>query len=199
MITGLLLCAVLSAAPATDDAPPEAIQKYLADCESGKSAAIAAQEAAIRGLKETAQPQQLKEAQLRLKQLKESPAALLPLQIPPAKEGIGVFAPASPVDGRGGRSVDVLQVIDEDDAILRVWYAPPPSSADKSAPPEDPTFVDLWAHGIDTSELKANQPARLSQVFQVTGSKTFDTTCGGRSMTLLEPVEVERYRSATKK
>ena len=140
------------------------------------------------------QPQLLKEAQQKLKQLKESPAALLPLAIPPGKLGIGVFTPARPGDGRGGRSVDVLEVVDEDDAILRVWYVPPPSSADKDAPPEDPTFVDLWVHGVDTAGLKANQPARFSQVFQMTGAKTFDTTCGGRSMILLEAVDIEKYR-----
>jgi hypothetical protein len=196
MLSSLLLSAIVAAATTNADAPPEVIQKYLADCRAAKTAAIASQEATISVLEKSSQPQKLKEAQLKLKQLQESPAALLALPVPPGKEGIGVFTPAASGDGRGGRSVDVLEVVDENDAILRVWYAPPPSSTDKDAPPEDPTFVDLWAHGIDTAGLKANQPARLTQVFQVTGTKTFDTTCGGRSMILLEPVDIERFRQA---
>jgi len=196
MLTSLLLSAVVVAAATNADTPPEAIQKYLSECAAAKAAAIESQQATIGVLAKGSQPQLLKEATQKLKQLQESPAALLPLPVPPAKGAIGVFAPATPGDGRGGRSVDVLEVVDEDDAILRVWYAPPPSSADKDAPLEDPTFVDLWVHGVNTAGLKANQPARLSQVFQVTGTKTFDTTCGGRSMILLEPVDIESYRQA---
>jgi hypothetical protein len=196
MLTSLLLSAVVVAATATADAPPEAIQKYLADCAAAKAVAIEAQQAKIGVLKQSSQPQLLKEAEHKLKQLQESPAELLPLTVPPAKGAIGVFTPATIGDGRGGRSVDVLEVVDEDDAILRVWYAPPPSSVDKDTPPEDPTFVDLWVHGVDTSGMKANQPARLTPVFQMTGTKNFDTTCGGRSMILLEPVDIEKYREA---
>lgn len=194
MLTTLMLAAVVVAATANADTPTEAIQKYLADCAAAKAAAIESQQVAIGVLAKSSRPQLLKEAQQKLKELQESPAALLPLTVPPAKESIGVFTPATPGDGRGGRSVDVLEVVDGDDAILRVWYAPPPSSADKDAPPEDPTFVDLWVHGVDTGGMKANQPVRLTQVFQMTGTKNFDTTCGGRSMILLEPVDIEKYR-----
>jgi hypothetical protein len=197
MTTGLLLFAILTTAPADEAAPPAAIQKYLADCEAARTAAIRKLYDAISV--SNANPGKRRAMGAELDRMRKAPADMLPLPLPPGKEGIGIFAPPEPGDGRGGRSVDVLEVVDEDDAILRVWYAPAPSSTDQDAPSEDPTFVDLWVHGIDTAGLKANQPVRLMQVFQVTGTKMFDTTCGGRSMTLLEPVDVEQYRPAKKK
>lgn len=68
----------------------------------------------------------------------------------------------------------------DDDAMLRAWYV---------VSGEDATFVDLWVHGIDTHGLVAGSPANLTQVFRVTGNKSFDTTCGGRSLPALEVVE----------
>jgi hypothetical protein len=197
MKCSLLLCALLTVAPAEPTSPSEGVKKYLAHCERAKVAAIAAQQQVVKTLS-AAKPvdsQKLQAAQAQLKQLQQSPAALSPLPIPPEKDGVGTFAPPTPGDGRGGRSVDVLEVVDVDDAILRVWYAPAPSSTDKDASPEDPAFLDLWVHGLNTADLKAGKPITLPQVFQVTGSKSFDTACGGRSMTLLEPVDVEAFRS----
>jgi len=197
MTCSLLLYALLTVAPAEPASPSEGVKKYLAHCERAKIAAIAAQQQVINTLSaaKPADSQKLQAAQTRLKQLQESPAPLTPLSIPPEKDGVGTFAPPTPGDGRGGRSVDVLEIVDEDDAILRIWYAPAPSSTDKDAPPEDPAFLDLWVHGLNTADLKAGKPVHLPQVFQVTGSKSFNTTCGGRSMTLLEPVDVEAFRS----
>lgn len=197
MTTGLLLAAILLSALADEATPPEAIQKYLAACEAAHSAAVRKLDDAINV--SNANPGKRRAMWAEYDRMRKSPAALLPLPLPPAKDGVGVFEPPKPGDARGGRSVDVLEVVDEDDAILRVWYAPAPSSDDNSAPPEDPTFVDLWVHGVETAALKANQPARLTQVFQVTGTKSFNTTCGGRSMLLLEPVDIEQFRAATKK
>lgn len=108
------------------------------------------------------------------------------LRLPPEKGDSGIFQPADPADVRGGRSVDVLEVIDADDAIVRAWYVP--SAATSIAVANEPTFVDLWIHGIDTSSLSAGAAANLTQTFRVTGSQLFDTTCGKRSLALLEPL-----------
>jgi hypothetical protein len=80
----------------------------------------------------------------------------------------------------GRRRAARARTLAEDNAIVRAWYA-------KAG--EDPSFVDLWIHGIDTRELSAGSPAKLPQVFRVVGNKTFDTTCGGRSLPALEPAE----------
>jgi|GEM_PF-5915487 len=200
----LLLCALITTATAepaakVNSAPSEAVEKYRNQCESAKVASVALQQQVLKTLSDArpADAQKLQAAQKQLKQLQQSPAALIPLTVPPEKDGIGTFAPAVPGDGRGGRSVDVLEVVDEDDAILRVWYIPAPSSTEKDAPPEDPAFLDLWVHGVNTGDFKVGKPIQLPHVFQVTGSKSFNTTCGGRSMTLLEPVVIEALSSQT--
>ena len=194
----LLLAAIAQADPAA-----EAAAKYLQRCEEAKAAAIKAKEAQVKSL--TAEPNptadtkaKLQAAKDELKRLADSPAALLPLALPPEKGAMGIFAPASAQDDRGGKSVDVLEIVDDDDAIVRAWYVPAAAAGADRAAAEEPTFVDLWVHGIDTSALVAKSPAKLPQVFHVTGSKLFDTTCGKRSLPLLEPVEIERYRAGGK-
>ncbi len=82
----------------------------------------------------------------------------------------------------------MLEIIGKKDALIRAWYL----SAATPGAIEDATFVDLWVQGIDTSKLIAGSPAQLHQVFHVTGNKLFDTTCGKRSLPLLEPVESNR-------
>jgi hypothetical protein len=52
--------------------------------------------------------------------------------------------------------------------------------------------------GIKTSGLAAGVPARISQVFHVTGIQLFETTCGRRGLPLLEPIDIERYREPGK-
>jgi predicted GH43/DUF377 family glycosyl hydrolase len=116
--------------------------------------------------------------------------ALPPLSLPPKKGEKGVLP--SPLGGEGARvrgAVLVLEVVGKQDAIIRVWHpaARTPDAAPVAA--SDLTFVDLWVQGIDTSKLITGSPARLHQVFHVTGSKLFDTTCGKRSLPLLEPVD----------
>jgi hypothetical protein len=54
--------------------------------------------------------------------------------------------------------------------------------------------VDLWIHGIDTSRMVPHAPVALLQVFHVTGNKLFDTTCGKRSLPLLEPIDIAIYK-----
>ena len=100
------------------------------------------------------------------------------LRLPPEKGDVGNLA----VDASVGRSVEVLEVVDEDDAIMRAWYA---AGDGKTA--TDVTFVDLWVHGINTKGLTAGMPASLPQVFEVTGNQLIDTTCGKRSFPLLQP------------
>jgi predicted GH43/DUF377 family glycosyl hydrolase len=105
------------------------------------------------------------------------------LRLPPQKGDVGVLAPADP---RIGRAVDVLEVVDEHNAIVRAWYLPADVANNDKASAEDATFVDLWVQGIDTGELSESSPS-LPQVFAVIGNKLFGTDCGGRSLPLLEP------------
>jgi predicted GH43/DUF377 family glycosyl hydrolase len=98
---------------------------------------------------------------------------LAPLRLPPENGDTGVLA----ADSALGRSIEVIELIDEDDAIVRAYYM-----ADG-----DSTFLDLWIHGLDTRELAGPKPARLGQVLRMTGNQLIDTTCGKRSFPLLEP------------
>jgi hypothetical protein len=193
MLGPLLLSLVLSQ-PAPTAAPPAHIQKYLERCEAAKSAAIEATEAEVKRLAADPDPtdeirQILDAARKELQRLKDSPAPHVRLPLPPQKDDVGTFEPADP---RIRYNVDVLEVVDGDDAILRAWYLPPGETD-----PDEATFVDLWVHGIDTSRLKADAPANLPQVFHVTGNEVFDTTCGKRSVPRVEMVEAESYRKGT--
>ena len=116
----------------------------------------------------------------------------LPLAMPPAKDGVGVFLPAVPNDARQGRSVDVLEVVGPRDAIVRAWYVPaaPPDANEVDS---EATFIDLWVQGVDTQKWVAGSPVKLDQVFHVSGNKSFGTACGGRSVPLLEVVDLERF------
>jgi hypothetical protein len=117
-------------------------------------------------------------------------APLPPLPLPPRKGDKGVLPSPLSGEGPGARgSLQVLEVVGKQDAIIRAWYpaAPTPGGAETAA--AELTFVDLWVHGIDTGKLSAGSPAHLPQVFHVTGNKVFDTTCGKRSLPLLELVD----------
>lgn len=177
----MLLLMLSFLAPATD-APPEA-QKYLQRCEAAKTVDIAAKEALLKSLA----GEKLKLASAEVAKLKAAPARLLHLPLPPRKGELGTFAAAEELSG--GKSVVVLEVVNKENAIVRAWYLPPDSKV-----PGEPTFVDVWIQGIDTRALSAGSPAVLTPVFQVTGNKLIDTTCGKRSFPLLEPVEIEKYR-----
>ena len=84
--------------------------------------------------------------------------------------------------------LEVLEIIDGENAIVCAWYLPTALPARERTESDESTFVDLWLGGIDTSELKPGLPAKFDQKFRVTGNKSFSTTCGSRSLPLLEPV-----------
>jgi hypothetical protein len=105
------------------------------------------------------------------------------LPLPPREGDVGTFAPAAAGDGREGRAVDVLEVIDEDDAIIRAWYAVDGDHAGGGA-----SFVDLWLHGVDTSGMTAGSAVELSGLFRVAGTRSIDTACGGRKFLCVSPL-----------
>ena len=186
MLGPLLLSLALSQSAPTA-APPAHIQKYVERCAAAKTAAIAATEAEVKRLAANPNPtdeirHKLDAARKALQRLQGSPAPSVRLPLPPQKDDVGTFEPADP---RIKHNVDVLEVVDGDDAILRTWYLPPGETD-----PDEATFVDLWVHGIDTSDLKPGAPAKLPQVFHVTGNEVFDTTCGKRSVPRVAPIEV---------
>ena len=98
------------------------------------------------------------------------------LRLPPQKDDVGTLA----ADASLGRSVDVLEVIDENNAIIRAWYRDPAAGSEA-------TFLDMWLRGIDTKSFAAGNEIKLSQTLQVTGNQSIDTTCGRRSFWLVEP------------
>lgn len=101
------------------------------------------------------------------------------LSMPPKVGDAGVLA-----GGPGGAWVDVLETVDEDDLIVRVWYVPAAAQPGMETVGEEVTFLDMWMHGLSAGELAKD--ATRGRVFKVTGSKTFGTTCGGRTMLVLE-------------
>ena len=124
-----------------------------------------------------------------LARCQEAMAADVALPLPPQKDDLGIFLPTPAGDARRGRSMDVLEIVDEDEAIVRAWYLP------DSAIGEEPTFVDLWLQKIDTNRLSVDKPAHFPQVFRAIGNKLFDTTCGKRSLPLLEPIDLRPFRA----
>ena len=178
-MTLLLTCTLLFAQSASP--PAELVQKYLHRCEAAKAAEITAKEAALQSLT----GDKLAQASAELAKFKAAHAPFLHLPLPPRKSEQGTFAAAE--ETPGGKSAVVLEVMDKENAIVRAWYLPVESV--------EPTFVDVWIQGIDTSSLTAGSAAKLPHVFHVTGNKLIDTNCGKRSFPLLEPVEVERPRA----
>lgn len=110
------------------------------------------------------------------------------LRLPPQTGDVGVL---SATDPRLRQAVDVLEVIDGQNAIIRAWYLPADLPPREDIGPAHATFVDLWVQGIDTLSLASESPSTLPQEFRVTGNKLFDTDCGRRSLPLLEPVGIE--------
>jgi predicted GH43/DUF377 family glycosyl hydrolase len=108
------------------------------------------------------------------------------LRLPPEKGDKGVLT----TDASLGRSLDLLEVIDDDDAIVRAYYLP--ESVAGGTAPSETSFVDLWVHGVETAKLAEQSPMKLLHTFQVMGTQLIDTTCGKRSFPLLEVVEMEQ-------
>ena len=108
--------------------------------------------------------------------------AVAVLRLPPEKDDKGLLT----TDASRGRSLDLLEVVDDDDCIVRAWYRPA-IMVGAAAPSED-SFVDVWIHGVDTKNLADQSPLKLPQTFQVMGNQLIDTTCGKRSFPLLSVV-----------
>ena len=101
------------------------------------------------------------------------------LAMPPKQGDSGIIA-----GGPNGAWIDVLETIDDDDMIVRVWYVPMAARPGMETVGEEVTFLDMWMHGLSAAELAKDETK--NRVFRVTGTKSFGTTCGGRSMLVLE-------------
>jgi hypothetical protein len=199
-MTPTTLCLWVTVTLGIEGAIPEHLQKYLRRCDEIKTARISAKSREIKALETSARgrtdfARRLEESREELKRLIAEPAPLAPLPLPVEKGTVGVFASG---DRRLGRAVDVLEVVDEDDVIVRAWYWVTSPLPPDPTPAEDATFVDLWIHGIDTNQLQDRLPSP-EQVFHVTGNKVFDTACGKRSLPLLEPLDIAPYRGSQNK
>jgi hypothetical protein len=201
MMQHFLLSAAILCQAAADPAADEAIKRYVQHCEEARSAAIVLKEKEIKALagSDSATAARFRTIQVELQQLKEQPAPLLRMSMPPTRDGVGLLVEDVAGHPNARQTVDVLEVVDDDEAIVRAWYAPSLSSVNAPFASDDPTFVDLWLEGIATSDLAAGMAAKLPQVFQVTGNKLFDTTCGKRSLPLLRPIDISRYRSGNQR
>jgi len=185
---------------------PQRVRSYLQRCEAACEAQVHALDQEIdklaarfdrtQGDESDAARQQLAEARDRFKRLQQEPAPLVPIPLPVKREEVGCLPAASYADPSREHAVDVLEVVDSDDVIVRAWYAVP--AGDEAAAigsDADRTFVDLWIRGVDTTGMAAGSPATLKQVFWVSGDQAFDTDCGKRILPKLEPLDVERFRS----
>ena len=210
-MSGMLIAVMLMAAPGPVEEAVRA-KEYLALCEYARNKLVKECEQLIK-TKEAAgnltsdEAKSLKNARAELEQLKTQPAPLVPLRIPPEKDDVGVFV-SRKVDGRWGRFVDVLEVIDKNSAVIRVWYTPSVPTNKFDADKQDagnqsrgskkPVPVDFWAQGIDTTGMKDHSRADLTQVFRALGNKGLPTDCGTRSLPVLTPIDVDRFRDDAK-
>lgn len=190
MITLTWLAILLLQAPA-DDQPVALAAKYLARCQEAKTAQIQQAESDVKQLKHGGAPaDKLAEAVTRLQRLQTEPASPVALAMPPVKGDVGVLQLLPPRAEGNSQSIEVLEVIDGQQAIVRLWYPPGPDDA-----PSDRTFVDVWVAGVEAREWEAGKLATLGQVFHCVGSQNFSTTCGGRSVPRLDVLDVERFRA----
>lgn len=208
---GMLIAVMLMAAPGPVEEAVRA-KEYLALCEDARNKLVMECEQLIKA-KEAAgnlssdETKSLKKARVELEQLKTQPAPFVPLRIPPEEDDIGVFV-SRKVDGRWGRFVDVLEVIDAHSAVIRVWYTPgvpknkveadKQAAGNQSKAAKDPVPLDFWAQGIDTTGMNDHSQAELPQVFHSQGNKGLPTDCGTRSLPVLTPIDVERFRGTGK-
>ena len=206
MITVLLIATATLLQPPAAAAPlavkvPERVRAYLERCESYRTAELKSLTERIDAL--SAQNDASDEAKQRLATLRKwievlriEPAPLVPLALPTKRDDVGVLPTASYADPAREHTVDVLKVVDNDDVIVRAWYAVPAGDEATALEPDaERTFVDLWIRGVDTTGMTAGSPATLEQVFWVSGEQAFDTDCGKRILPKLEPLDVERFRS----
>lgn len=112
-----------------------------------------------------------------------------PLALPPKKGDIGKLRSQAASARRQGPEVDVLEVIDPQNAIVRAWYTLDADAAADQTGDKRVTFVDVWVHGVDTHDWPAGGSVHLDQTFRATGNHTFSTDCGGRSVPRLEAVD----------
>jgi hypothetical protein len=211
MNTALVIAtAVLLQPPNAGQAPavkvPQRVQAYLDRCEAARAAELKSLTERIDA--HVAQNDASDEAKQRLATLRKwiellrvEPAPLLPIPLPTKRDEVGCLPAASYADPSREHSVDVLEVVDGDDVIVRAWYTVPDgdraqdAAAAANQTKAQRTFVDLWIRGVDTNGMMAGDPATLGQVFWVSGDQAFDTDCGKRILPKLEPLEVERFRS----
>lgn len=104
-----------------------------------------------------------------------------PLRMPPVKDDQGwlVNDPAS------GRSLDLLERIDDTNAIVRLWYIPAGGQT------SDATFLDVWLRGVPIHATAGQAPLKLPQLVAVVGNQVINTTCGSRSFLVLEASQSE--------
>lgn len=206
----LIVAAVLLQPPNAGQAPavkvPQRVQAYLERCEAARAAQLQTlrqeiDELAARGDDSNEAKQQLAALRRLFELMRIEITPLLPLGLPTKRDDVGCLPAASYADPAREHSVDVLEVVDGDDVIVRAWYTisdgdrAQDSASAASQLKAERTFVDLWIRGVDTSDMTAGSPTTLGQVFWVSGDQAFDTDCGKRILPRLEPLQVERFRS----
>lgn len=190
-----LLSAALSAAAA--DVPADKLARFHAACEEAQARRIAVLEAELAALREAPRPDEAQRkkiaaAERELAAVRARGAGPVAMPMPPQPGDIGAISagavgpdavrPAAPT------AVRILEIIDEDDAIVRLKYNVAVSADD--AADFEPTFVDVWLHGPATGDWSADDEVEVPGVFTISGNRSFETTCGGRSVLLLEPVDL---------
>jgi len=112
-----------------------------------------------------------------------------PLVLPPRKGEVGMLQSLAASPQHQGPAVDVLEVIDPQNAIVRAWYELDGDVSTDQTGDNRVTFVDVWVHGVDTHDWPAGGSVLLDQTFRAAGNHTFPTDCGGRSVPRLEAID----------
>lgn len=207
----LFACSVLLILGADDADRRPHVEKYLRRCADAKRAALANARAELdrlnaKNTQHRVAREKLVEAQAALREIEQT-TLLLPMPMPPRQNEVGripAIATAAHRQANGpdavdvdvGR-VDVLEIIDGDNAIVRAWYLPTNHPPRERTDASEPTFADIWLRGVDTGDMKVGRPLAVAQVFFAAGNQTFGTTCGQRSLPLLEAIDIDAFRPPT--
>jgi hypothetical protein len=189
----ILLC--IAAMIGAEDSPPAKIGSFLEAAEKARVERIKFLEQRIQEVGRTRivgqSPAQrrvaVQKARAEFDAAKKSKDLVVPrLDYPPKVGMIGRLS---------GTTCGVDQVIDEDEMIVTAsWAQKTVVVRNNVALPSAKTVqADFWVKGVSTAGLTDDRGAELKDVFEVTGTKQYETVFGStRTILVLEPFDLQR-------
>jgi len=114
-----------------------------------------------------------------------------PLDLPPTKGNYGTLKSRAHSVAHAGPEIDVLEIIDAENAIVRAWYEPSDDRTGRNSGGGEVTFVDVWVHGVETQQWQVDDSVKLPHLFHAVGNHVLATDCGGRSFPRLDVTNIE--------